>query len=147
MILVLSDNPAGTLKNRAVTLSHLRRCQCGIFLVNLNEKNSFDIAKYLYEEYKLNWSGNYKGNCVMLANCYDVEKNKQPTPVHGYYEHSKIESYGGVNQVSEFCRMNGIEYREINLKTNPREAKELIFAYLIKFTRENYAQLMSEKKT
>lgn len=137
---------AGTLKNRAVTLSHLRRCQCGIFLVNLNEKNSFDIAKYLYEEYKLNWSNLYKNNCLMLVNCPDVDQKRQVTPVQGYYEHSRIETRGGVNPVSDFCRLNGIEYREVNLVTNPAQAKEIVANYLIKFTRENYGQLIAEKK-
>lgn len=115
-------------------------------MVNLNEKSSFDIAKYLYEEYKLNWSNLYKNNCIMLANCPDVDTSKQTTPIAGYYEHSKIESRGGVNQVSEYCRINGIEYREVNLKSNPKEAKEVVTNYLIKFTRENYAQLLAEKK-
>ena len=70
--------PAGTLKNRAVTLSHLRRCQCAIFLVNINERSSFEIAKYLFEEYRQNWSGVYKNNCLMLANDGEVDTKISP---------------------------------------------------------------------
>lgn len=82
----------------------------------------------------------------MLANCQDIETSKQPSPIPGYYDHSKIDSRGGVNQVSEFCRLNGIEYKEVNLKSNPAEAKKIIADFLIKFTRENYVQLHAEKK-
>jgi GTPase involved in cell partitioning and DNA repair len=139
------SNSAGTLKNRAVTLSHLRRCQCAIFMVNLNEKSSFDIAKYLYEEYRQNWSGLYKHNCLLLANHTESEK-RLPSPVSGVYEHDRIETRGGVNQVSEFCRANNIDYREVNVKNHSVQVTEAINNFLLKFTKENYNTLHAEKK-
>lgn len=112
----------------------------------MNEKSSFDIAKYLYEEYRQNWSGIYKNNCLLLANQTEIDRRQQPSPISGIYEHDRIETRGGVNQVTEFCRANNIEYREVNIKANSRDATEAINSFLLRFTKDNYNTLHAEKK-
>lgn len=134
-ILVINrSNSAGTLKNRAVTLSHLRRCQCAVFLVNMSDKSSFDIVKYLYEEYKQNWSGQYKGNCLLLAN--QGEGNQK---IGGG-------GWSGANPVEAFCKSNGIQYRDISIRTNPKQAREFVETFLLGFCRDNIMGLQNEKR-
>lgn len=149
-IQVVASHPAGTLKNRAVTLSHLRRCQCAIFLINLHDRASFDIAKYLFDEYRSNWSGNYTKNCLLLAN-QAVEQSGAASKgliidQRSIDNHSRQSAESTRSQVEEFCRQNEIEYEEMNVETNPKAAKETVERYLLQFCKANYNSLMQEKK-
>lgn len=144
------SSPAGTLKNRAVTLSHLRRCQCAIFLVNLHDRASFDIAKYLYDEYSSNWSTHYKHNCLLLASP-DPEQTggasrgliSEQKPIDSQSRQS-LESTR--LQVQDFCRQKDIEYQELNVDADPKTAKKMVETFLAQFCRENANTLANEKK-
>lgn len=134
---------AGTLKNRAVTLTHLRRCQLAILVVNMADKSSFDIAKYLYEEYKQHNSTAHRLKVLLLANQGEVETSKRTGPSG---DNSILMSAGGNNPVEQFCRQQQIEYQEVNLKTHPTDVKAFIEHYFIRFCKENYDLLKAEKQ-
>lgn len=134
---------AGTLKNRAVTLTHLRRCQCAILVVNMADRSSFDIAKYLYEEYKQHNSTAHRLKVLMLANQGEIDQSKKN---QRSLDNSAMISSGGNNPVEAFCRQQSIEYQEVNLKTNPADVKSFVEHYFVRFCKENYDLLKAEKQ-
>ncbi len=118
-------------------------------MVNLADKTSFDIAKYLFEEYKQHWSGNYKGNCLLLANHGELDSKRGPTPRGSNTReptNSRVFYGGGANPVQAFAIANGLEYKEVHMKQESRMAKGFVEQFLLRFCKENQQELLKEKK-
>lgn len=125
----------------------MRRCQCAIFLVNLNDKNSFDIVKYLYDEYKNSSKATeqYRGNCILLANLSNEDATRRLSNKNEM-DSSRPSPETTKPIVQDFCQNNNIEFKEVNITANPKQAKEVVEKYFLVFCNENYQNLILEKK-
>lgn len=108
-----------------------------IFLVNLNEIASYDIMTYLYEEYKQNWSGLYKRNCILICNTADM---RNPTD-----QGSKPQTLN-MGLVEDFCKNKGIEFHKMDIRADMKGVKQVIESFMIRFCKPNYTALHNEKK-